>query len=44
MVSAEVYYGVEKVGFKRQMKAVEDTEMRVVGCVKLKSGVHLYLI
>jgi hypothetical protein len=27
MVSVEVHYGVEKVGFKRQMKAVEDTEI-----------------
>jgi hypothetical protein len=38
MVSVEVHYGVEKIGFKRQMKAVEDTEIRVAGCVKLKSG------
>jgi hypothetical protein len=30
MVSVEVHYRVEKVGFKRQMKVVEDTEMR--GC------------
>jgi len=30
--------GVEKVGCKRQMKAVEDSEVRVVGRVKLKSG------
>jgi hypothetical protein len=37
MVSVEVQYGVEKVGCKRQVKAVEDSEMRVVGCVKLKS-------
>lgn len=44
MVSVEVHYGVEKIGFKRQMKAVEDTEMRVVGCVKLKSGCTFILI
>ena len=44
MVSVEIHYGVEKVGFKRQIKAVEDTEMSVVGCAKLKSGCTFILI
>jgi hypothetical protein len=33
-----------EVGFKVLSECCEDTEMRIVGCVKLKLGVHLYLI